>query len=77
MQLCEDLGIDPASVSSFQLLEVGESAGEADWVPLGLGYPAQRQDPVLFCLAADLDSKTVGEWAKDPWIKGWRAISPE
>ena len=32
------------------------------------------QDPILFCLAADLGSKVVGEWPKDGWVKGWRQI---
>ena len=32
------------------------------------------KDPILFCLAADLGSKTVGEWPKDGWVKGWRTI---
>ncbi|KAH8077913.1 Cullin binding-domain-containing protein [Filobasidium floriforme] len=33
-----------------------------------------ENDPILFCLAADLGSKTVGEWPKDGWVKGWRTI---
>ncbi|WWC87297.1 uncharacterized protein L201_002185 [Kwoniella dendrophila CBS 6074] len=27
-------------------------------------------DSVLFCLAADLDSKVTGEWEKEPFVKG-------
>ena len=39
-----------------------------------LCYFTFTQDPILFCLAADLGSKVVGEWPKDGWVKGWRQI---
>lgn len=31
----------------------------------------------MFCLATDLGSKSLGEWPRDEWIKGWKAISPK
>ncbi|KAK1926655.1 Cullin binding-domain-containing protein [Papiliotrema laurentii] len=30
-----------------------------------------ESDVVLFCLAADLGSKTTGEWEKGPFVSGW------
>lgn len=33
-------------------------------------------DIVLFCLAADLGSKAVGEFEKEPFVQGWREIDP-
>ncbi|GHJ90298.1 hypothetical protein NliqN6_6700 [Naganishia liquefaciens] len=36
-----------------------------------------QADLVMFCLATDLGSKNLGEWPRDEWIKGWKAISPQ
>lgn len=33
-----------------------------------------ESDAVLFCLAADLGSKALGEFAKEPFVSGWLAI---
>ncbi|KAL7423322.1 Scaffold-type E3 ligase [Cryptotrichosporon argae] len=33
-----------------------------------------ESDSVLFCLAADLGSKTTGEWEKGPFVEGWKAM---
>lgn len=40
-------------------------------------YPLTPQDPVLFCLAADLGSKSTGEWEKAPFVSGWSAMPGE
>jgi hypothetical protein len=39
--------------------------------------PLTPQDPVLFCLAADLGSKTTGEWEKAPFVSGWSSMPGE
>lgn len=31
----------------------------------------------MFCLATDLGSKSLGEWPREEWIKGWKSISPK
>ncbi|GFZ49073.1 Defective in cullin neddylation protein 1 [Saitozyma sp. JCM 24511] len=36
-----------------------------------------ESDPVLFCLAADLGSKSTGEWEKAPFVSGWSAMPGE
>lgn len=33
-----------------------------------------ESDSVLFCLAADLGSKALGEFAKEPFVSGWLEI---
>lgn len=35
-----------------------------------------ESDSVLFCLAADLGSKALGEFAKEPFVSGWLTIDP-
>jgi hypothetical protein len=63
MKLCEDLSIDPENVSRRRE-DVAHGADAA-------------QDLVMFCLATDLGSKSLGEWSRDEWIKGWKSISPK
>jgi hypothetical protein len=35
-----------------------------------------ESDIVLFCLASDLGSKSIGEFAKEPFVSGWAEIDP-
>ncbi|GMK57765.1 hypothetical protein CspeluHIS016_0405990 [Cutaneotrichosporon spelunceum] len=35
-----------------------------------------ESDIVLFCLASDLGSKAIGEFAKEPFVSGWAEIDP-
>ncbi|BEJ17612.1 hypothetical protein CspHIS471_0610130 [Cutaneotrichosporon sp. HIS471] len=35
-----------------------------------------ESDIVLFCLASDLRSKSIGEFAKEPFVSGWAEIDP-
>ncbi|CAK9784822.1 DUF298-domain-containing protein [Cutaneotrichosporon oleaginosum] len=35
-----------------------------------------ESDIVLFCLASDLGSKSIGEFAKEPFVSGWTDIDP-
>lgn len=57
MELCQELDIEPESVSLITLRLTASAHAS--------------QDPVLFCLAADLGSKATGEFEKQPFVQGW------
>lgn len=58
---------DPADPKLITIEGTMEMCGELGVDP--------ESDPVLFCLAADLGSKTTGEWEKAPFVAGWMAMS--